>query len=458
MPTSSSQRWHVRLLSIAVTLLVMAALGELGARGLLALSGRSFSSEHWQGELAALGEPLVATALGTTVPLAAAAQPPAVPVAGRPEHTPAEVVAHPFFGFTNNPESRLLAAQQGRGALALDEHGFFRLPEDPAGDERPALRIAVVGGSLAVYFAMDGRQALVEALRSLPELRTRRLQFSCLALGGFKQPQMATALTYLLTLGDRYDLVLALDGLNDVSLPFNDWKYKHTFPAYPRDWDTLISAVPSVERLRRIGLVALLEQRRALLARQFDRPIVRSCASAALLWRFLDRRLSAELGAARAAVDAETQPAEHRYVSGGPSRHFDDDLDLVRHLGTLWANGARQMRHLVEGSGGRYFHFLQPNQYLPGSKPMRNPERAVAYRVEHPFRAPVELGYPVLRAEGARLRAEGLHFHDLTQLFATIPEPLYVDDCCHLNAAGSTLLGRAIGSAIVREWHTAAAH
>jgi hypothetical protein len=61
----------------------------------------------------------------------------------------------------------------------------------------------------------------------------------------------------------------------------------------------------------------------------------------------------------------------------------------------------------------------------------------------------VEQGYPLLRAEGARLASQGVAFQDLTDLFATIQQPLYVDDCCHVSAKGSDMMGEAIGRALV---------
>jgi hypothetical protein len=64
----------------------------------------------------------------------------------------------------------------------------------------------------------------------------------------------------------------------------------------------------------------------------------------------------------------------------------------------------------------------------------------------------VEAGYPLLQAEGARLRGLGVDFHDLSGLYAGIAEPLYIDDCCHVNARGNALMGEAVGKAIVAGW------
>jgi hypothetical protein len=103
---------------------------------------------------------------------------------------------------------------------------------------------------------------------------------------------------------------------------------------------------------------------------------------------------------------------------------------------------------LCEANGIAYFHFLQPNQYVEGTKPMAASEQAVALNVENPYRAPAVACYPLLIEEGRSLKAQGINFHDLTRVFAEHSEPLYVDDCCHFNDAGDKILAENIAAAI----------
>lgn len=105
------------------------------------------------------------------------------------------------------------------------------------------------------------------------------------------------------------------------------------------------------------------------------------------------------------------------------------------------------MAELSRASGIAYFHFLQPNQYVPGSKPISAEEaqKAISGEEDYKFRTAVELGYPLLAAAGERLAADGLEFIDLRFMFRDHPEPLYVDTCCHLGLDGNDLLGEEIG-------------
>ena len=46
------------------------------------------------------------------------------------------------------------------------------------------------------------------------------------------------------------------------------------------------------------------------------------------------------------------------------------------------------------------------------------------------------------------LRAAGVNYHDLTMIFQDVPDQLYSDVCCHLNALGYLKIARVIGDAL----------
>ena len=83
---------------------------------------------------------------------------------------------------------------------------------------------------------------------------------------------------------------------------------------------------------------------------------------------------------------------------------------------------------------------------------MNEEERHVAYREDQPYRAGVVSGYPFLRKKGKELSAQGVQFFDLTQIFASHPEPVYGDSCCHFNDHGLEILNQFIGETVVNSW------
>jgi hypothetical protein len=106
------------------------------------------------------------------------------------------------------------------------------------------------------------------------------------------------------------------------------------------------------------------------------------------------------------------------------------------------------MREVCAANGIAYVHALQPNQYVPASKPLAPRELQVAYRPDHPYRALVESGYPLLVAQGRELQNAGVRSVDLTKVFANVRAPIYVDDCCHFGTRGDLLVATPLATAI----------
>ena len=124
---------------------------------------------------------------------------------------------------------------------------------------------------------------------------------------------------------------------------------------------------------------------------------------------------------------------------------------MLTYLVDLWRRSSRTIHGMATGAGIRYYHFLQPNQYVPGAKPMGAEERRDAVRLAAPYRRLVENAYPLLRDSGRALVTDGVRFHDLSGAFSDHPEPLYVDSCCHVRARGNIIVADRIFDAINRD-------
>jgi hypothetical protein len=140
---------------------------------------------------------------------------------------------------------------------------------------------------------------------------------------------------------------------------------------------------------------------------------------------------------------------QHRsFTAQGPSESFADLESLLRHCVGVWKRSSLELAKVCAGMGVEYHHFLQPNQYVPNSKPMDALERQYAVEPTYPAREAVEKGYPLLIQAGRELTSSGVRFHDLTQIFAHETKPTYRDNCCHLTPTGNDLLAVAMAQAI----------
>jgi hypothetical protein len=254
-------------------------------------------------------------------------------------------------------------------------------------------------------------------------------------------------ITYLLGIGADFDMIINIDGFNEVALHPAENARTRTFAAFPRHWYYYVTSLPQ----RLTSEYEYYRLRRAKLAAAYSRPGLRHSVMGNLAWRLHDRRVQVRIEMAREAL-VEAAPEEEVPGALGPERDYRDYQQLMAHLVSIWKQSSLQLDRVSRANGIAYFHFLQPNQYVAGSKPMDEVERSHALNPDHPYRRGALVGYPRLIAEGADLARRGVKFSDLTQLFAETRERLYIDDCCHFNARGHQIMADAIARAILEHF------
>ena len=350
-------------------------------------------------------------------------------------------VIHPFLGYVRNPEF----SPDGYDAEALEWGFFSRGPifYEPS-EERVV--VAVLGGSVARILAVQS-DFLSRALAESPRFAGREVVVVSLAAGAYKQPQQIMALNYFLSLGAHFDVVLNVDGFNEVALP-PAWNVpRGVFPYFPQNWDVRVGDLDLEER-RRIGELVYLRARRRAWAKSMDELPWRASLTAGSVWKSLDGLWARRIGEAEKALRQSGPGDERDYQRHGPSRGYGSREAMFNDLAASWRRASIQLDALCRGLGIEYHHILQPNQYLPGAKPLSAEEREIAFEPDHQHRASVEEGYPHLLREGEELRRQGIAFHDLTQIFAYNGDTLYMDFCCHLNRRGNELFARKVARAV----------
>lgn len=356
-------------------------------------------------------------------------------------------VVHPYLGFVRDPG----AVRPGDPPVSDLGFSGAASPLDAASPESPGrVVVGVFGGSLAEQWAHVSSGLIAARLAEAPPFRGREVVVLPLALGGYKQPQQLTALAYLLALGGRFDVVVNVDGFNEVVLPAVENVPKAIFPFYPRGWYARAAELPDRRILEVVARITLWEDRRTAWAALFDRAPLGASAAANLAWSAGDA--AAEDAIRRwqeglVAIRLDSAP----YQVSGPRRVYADDTAMHADLAAVWAASSLQMHRLCAAAGARYYHVLQPNQYVEGSKALAPEERAAAYDDRHPYRPAATAGYPHLRREGARLKALGVRFLDMTGVFSDVEAPVYADACCHLNVEGNRILAEAVLREIVAD-------
>jgi len=363
---------------------------------------------------------------------------PAAPAGNDPRVADQPVILHPYFGYVANPAK-----------ARINAYGFFG--REPLATRGPdVVLVAVLGGSVADLLVKNGGDVLADALQQVPQYRGRRIELINLALGGYKQPQQLLVIATLLAIGAQFDLVIDVDGFNEID-GAKDNQQDGVNPYFPYTWNLHARQGFDRDAIVHIARADQIRDRREMLRQWFAREPVPHSAFLLTLWDFLDAREDAALRTETVALRDALAHASTTAQQTGPPAPLPDDGDegLYRDYAEVWARASLETALLCAGFGIRYFHFLQPNQYLPGAKELTDEERAIAFDPDVADTQRVAIAYPILSARGRELTKQGVAFTDLSMLFRDEPRSVYGDTCCHFNALGNELMATAIARTIV---------
>lgn len=363
-----------------------------------------------------------------------------------PEAAPGEEAQqrlHPYFGFVRVETPTRDVNNHGFAAAPFD-YPFIKQHEDQ-------VLIGVFGGSVAAGFVRAGQERLVQRLQQHPAFQGKEIILLSFAQGGFKQPQQLLALSYYLTIGQALDMVINLDGFNEVALSSRNHAFGMDISMPSSDhFMPLVNLIDqSTLTDERILALADITRSKAQLQRISTRAANARLASAWFFWQQVFRIRSASL--AQQQVAFQELPAgeqEQSMMAVYPPSETLAGEDLYQRIASEWADASIMMHTLLQSRGIPYYHFLQPNQYV-SLKPFSPEEARTALTEGHPYRAGAELGYPALLAQEQRLAQSGVAFHSAVAVFDAEPDPLYIDDCCHFNFSGNEILADFMADAIL---------
>jgi hypothetical protein len=215
--------------------------------------------------------------------------------------------------------------------------------------------------------------------------------------------------------------------------------------------------------MKALAMSRIMADARVWLAFIFAKPVLRHSVTTNLIWQVADAQLVRLEAAYRRAQDEPRGDANSRLSNDnraflGPESEYTTRRELYKDVAVNWGRAAILLNNALVDQGGIFMQFIQPNQYVAGSKPLTEHEEKIAINVKSPYKSPVEIGYPYLRAVGQNLSAAGIWFEDLTEIYAKATQELYIDDCCHVNKEGYEILAKAVASALAIRMSNPAGH
>jgi hypothetical protein len=311
--------------------------------------------------------------------------------------------------------------------------------------------IGIFGGSVARIFSDQGKERLIQRLKQNPALANREIIVLAFAAGGYKQPQQSLILNYYLAVGQEFDLVVNIDGFNEVALSYDNAQ-KGIDTSMP-SFGLLHSLIDLVNRQgltqNKLELLVQLNRNKAIVNGLAEKMNQTPLASTYFVYKqlykiFYDRYSHNRIQVQQLETDVPQESMIFFYQAEGQSI----GSPLFEQIASQWVNSSVIMDDLLQSRQIPYVHILQPNQYY-SKKVFDVAEAAVAFRKDSVYRIGAEQGYPVLVAYGEKLKQKGVHFYDATEVFDHRTEILYVDDCCHFNQLGNEILADFVAEAIL---------
>jgi hypothetical protein len=327
-------------------------------------------------------------------------------------------VPDPFFGYVYR--------QPGTNNVGLSSPVNY--PYRKRSDEYV---IGLFGGSLALHVFYSIQSPEIEKeLKKVPWLQGRKIVWLNFSQGCMRQPQQFIISSFY---NETLDLSVNLDGYNEIAMhrpgsPPTEPCFYHEIFTDPSGTQESKAAADGLRWWQAFAANAMA-----------SRPALARSAALHLAWKALHNGLERRIQGIRRASREPDPGAAWDPVAEGEA--------LVSH----WEKFTTLQSGIASGENLPSLFFLQPNQHVKGSKPLAAEELALWANIPgiREKQERIQQRYQGLRKSAERLRAQGVQVIDLTGIFAQHKEPLYADDCCHLNDQGRILLAKRMVGEIV---------
>jgi hypothetical protein len=348
---------------------------------------------------------------------------------------------HPYFGNIWAPESDPRAEM-----MYLNDNGFVSdalyIKRHPGCCDYPTLRgpkdfvIGVFGGSVAQGFALAAQrnETFVSELKKNRALADRNILVLNFAIVGQKQPQQAIILAYFLSIGQRFDAILNIDGFNETIMgkKFIEVGLDASSPGSP--WMEFALSLDPVSG-QKTGASAIMGMYYEFARRQHNEASAQCSLAACWAYHQLMARYYVE------------QRVENEDKSGGmqtalslrsffPLRRADrEEGNGYEPIALRWRDASLIMRDLARIRGASYLHALQPNRYYK-LDPSYVPADAAEFSY---YQQAIPAAYGALQARIPDLEHAGVAVIDAARAFVDVDLGAYQTDCCHLSDHGNAL-------------------
>ncbi len=322
---------------------------------------------------------------------------------------------HPFYGFG--------VKQNFSSVDLLNEEPIYANKIDLA-DAKNSVKVLILGGSVAKHLSINNSDDKVKFKESVLNhenifeksinkfFNTNKFRVYNAAIDGGKQPQQLFKLYYLDLMDQKFDIIINLDGFNELALPLSENYAINDHLIYPRNYSRLVSTFNSSfecvydinKRVNRLSYFPIVEI--------YDLYNIRKC---------------------HFSLEGANKNVGTRFssITNYKKKNFKEAVKLSENI---WKISSNKIFEFSKNKNVPYIHILQPNLYLENSKKLTKKEKAL---MVYPKYGDIISNYY------GNLDMKNLDTKnklDLRYSFKDNANDLYRDYCCHLNNYGMHLI------------------
>lgn len=338
--------------------------------------------------------------------------------------------------------------------LKVNNHGFwmpFNLPFEKKTHEKV---IGIFGGSVAYHFALSAIDEKTKVFKKLIQQNNENgfeTVFLNFASGGLKQPQQMLALAYFLSIGQKFDAVINIDGFNEVYVSWINTELSRIDSSMPCGQFLYGIMNSSFFNILRENQVSSLSIRTAQMFNKLDSYGISATIRAVsnvlntnvnLKIKSISQELSQNQGLKNMQYPIQVIKTEKSFLESIPG------------IVEVWSTSSLIMHNLCLQNDILYIHCLQPNQYYRTSRSFTEQELK-EYNVlgadSVPLAKIVPQVYHEMKNQSVKLVKSGVKFVDGTLALDKNPNTVYIDWACHLNDHGNESLNLFLEPVVCRQ-------
>jgi hypothetical protein len=363
---------------------------------------------------------------------------------------------HPYFGYVMKQG----AFPRPDVNLKVNNYGFYSRYDYPFIKKNSnQYIIGMFGGSVANDFAVNDYiyTEFTRRLKKSPFFANKDIILLNFGNGGYKQPQQLLILNYFLAINQQLDMVINLDGFNEIAL------------ANVNNTNQLDLAMPSFQHIQPLTglannnlsfkvLQSMLElrQTKKLLSKtmkDLDSCSLALCYTArSLQARHLINQYQEKLKDYEKQQKANANQLfdKNNVINLYQSPSKLDAEKAYDKMISIWYQSSLTMSQVLKARKIPYFHFIQPNQYYQTKRVFTEEEKKLYIGTDSPYSDAIKIEYPKLLSKVEDLRKDQVNIFSAVNVLDGTKETVYRDNCCHYNNIGQNLLGDYISEAIIK--------